>query len=42
VKYHFKSDQDVEFLTQEDGDRLAGVAGDYHQRELYEAIERGD
>jgi catalase len=42
VKYHFISDQGVEFLTQEEGDRLAGADGDYHQRDLYEAIERGD
>ncbi|MGH3958213.1 catalase [Mycobacterium sp.] len=42
VKYHFKSDQGVEFLTQEEGDRLAGTDGDYHQRDLYQAIERGE
>jgi len=42
VKYHFISDQGIEFLTQEEADRLAGEDGDYHQRDLYEAIERGD
>jgi catalase len=42
VKYHFITDQGIEFLTQEDADRLAGEDGDYHQRDLYEAIERGD
>lgn len=42
VKYHFKTDQGVEFLTQEDADRLAGEDGDYHQRDLFESIERGD
>jgi catalase len=42
VKYHFISDQGVECLTQEDADRLAGEDGDYHQRDLYEAIERGE
>ena len=36
MKYHFKTDQGIEFLTQEDGDRLAGEDGDYHQRDLYE------
>jgi catalase len=41
VKYHFKSDQGIDFLTQADADRLAGEDGDYHQRDLYEAIERG-
>jgi catalase len=42
VKYHFISDQGVEFLTQDEADRLAGIDGDYHQRDLYEAIKRGD
>ncbi|WP_046318038.1 catalase [Mycobacterium sp. UM_Kg1] len=42
VKYHFISDQGVECLTQEEADRLAGVDGDYHQRDLYDAIERGE
>jgi catalase len=42
VKYHFISDQGVDFLTQDEADRLAGIDGDYHQRDLYEAIKRGD
>lgn len=42
VKYHFKTDQGIDFLTQEEADRLAGADGDYHQRDLYDAIERGD
>ncbi len=42
VKYHFKTDQGIEFLTQEEADRLAGVDGDYHRRDLFEAIARGD
>jgi catalase len=42
VKYHFKTDQGVETLTQADADRIAGEDGDYHQRDLYTAIERGD
>jgi catalase len=42
VKYHFTCDQPIECLTQEEADRLAGIDGDYHQRDLYEAIERGD
>ncbi|SON60062.1 Catalase [Mycobacterium simulans] len=42
VKYHFKTDQGVDFLTQEEADRLAGEDGDYHLRDLYEAIERGE
>ena len=42
VKYHFKSDQGVDFLTRAEADRLAGVDSDYHTRDLFEAIERGD
>jgi catalase len=42
VKYHFISDQGVEFLTQAEADRMAGVDADYHQRDLYQAIERGE
>ncbi len=41
VKYHFKTDQGIEFLTQEEADRLAGEDADYHTRDLYEAIEGG-
>ena len=39
VKYHFKCDQGVECLTQAEADRIAGWDADYHQRDLYEAIE---
>ena len=42
VKYHFKTDQGIEFWTQAEGDRLAGTDPDYHTKDLYEAIERGD
>jgi catalase len=42
VKYHFKTDQGIEFWTQADGDRLAGTDPDYHTKDLYEAIKRGD
>jgi catalase len=42
VKYHFISDQGVDFLTQAEADRLAGIDADYHQRDLHEAIKRGD
>ncbi len=42
VKYHFKTDQGIEFLTQEDADRMAGEDGDYHRRDLFDAIGRGD
>jgi catalase len=39
VKYHFKCNQGIEFLAQADADRIAGQDTDYHQRDLYEAIE---
>lgn len=42
VKYHFKTDQGVDFLTQADADRLAGENGDYHQQDLYEHIADAD
>jgi len=42
VKYHFISDQGVECLTQEEADALASSDGDYHTRDLFEAIARGE
>ena len=42
VKYHFKTDQGVEFFTQDEGDQMASADTDYHQRDLYEAIGRGE
>jgi len=42
VKYHFKTDQGIEFFTQDEGDQMASADTDYHTRDLYEAIERGD
>jgi catalase len=42
VKYHFKTDQGIEFLAQADADRLAGEDGDFHTRDLFEAINRGE
>ncbi|MQA02412.1 MAG: catalase [Streptosporangiales bacterium] len=42
VKYHFKTDQGIDFLTQDEADRMAGTDGDYHTRDLYRSIDRGD
>ncbi|MBC9719560.1 catalase [Streptomyces sp. TRM66268-LWL] len=42
VKYHFKTDQGIKNLTQDEADKLAGEDPDSHQRDLREAIERGD
>jgi catalase len=42
VKYHFRTDQGIDFLTEEEADKLAGADADYHQRDLYGSIENGD
>jgi catalase len=42
VRYHFKTDQGIEFFTQDEADRMASIDTDYHKRNLFEAIERGD
>ncbi len=42
VKYHFKTDQGVDFLTQDEADKLAGTDGDYHQRDLFDSIKQGE
>lgn len=42
VKYHFKTDQGNEFLTQDEADRLAGADGDYHRRDLFDNIKKGN
>jgi catalase len=42
VKYHFKTDQGIEFFTQDEGDQMASIDTDYHLRDLFEAIEGGN
>lgn len=42
VKYHFKTDQGIDCLIQEKADQLAGIDGDYHRRDLFDAIKRGN
>lgn len=42
VKYHFKTDQGIDFLSQDEANRLAGVDSDYHRRDLFESIKRGE
>ena len=42
VKYHWHSDQGVENLTNEEAEQLAGQDADFHRRDLFDAIERGD
>ncbi|MFI1093673.1 catalase [Streptomyces sp. NPDC020917] len=42
VKYHFTTDQGIATLTSEEAAVLAGRDPDSHQRDLREAIERGE
>lgn len=42
VRYHFKTDQGIEFFTQAEADTMAGTDGDFHTRDLHNAVERGD
>lgn len=41
VKYTFKTDQGVEFFTQDEADQMAAVDTDYHTRDLFEHIRDG-
>ena len=42
VKFHFKTLQGIKNLTDEEAMELIGRDRESHQRDLYEAIERGD
>ena len=42
VKFHFKTLQGIKNLTDEEAMELIGRERESHQRDLYEAIERGD
>ncbi|HEX3795966.1 MAG TPA: catalase [Acidimicrobiales bacterium] len=42
VKYHFKTDQGVEHLTEDEGHALAGQNPDHHLEDLFRAIKSGD
>jgi catalase len=42
VKYHFKTDQGIQCLTQEEADQLAGEDADFHRRDLFDSIAGGD
>ncbi|WP_378144903.1 catalase [Cnuibacter sp. UC19_7] len=42
VKYHFKTDQGNEILTQAQADQIAGEDADFHIRDLSSAIGRGE
>jgi catalase len=42
VKYHFKTDQGIKFFTDAEAAQLVWSDYDYHTRDLFEAIARGD
>jgi catalase len=42
VKYTFKTDQGNEFLTQAEGEVLAGTSPDHHRQDLFGSIAKGD
>jgi catalase len=42
VKYHFKTDQGVDFFTDADARAMTAEDPDHHLRDLYQAIARGD
>jgi catalase len=42
VKYHFKTDQGIEFLTDDEAKAMVAEDGDHHLRDLYTAIARKD
>ncbi len=42
VKYHFKTDQGIECLTEEEGKQVAAENPDHHRADLWESIEAGD
>ncbi|HET7592529.1 MAG TPA: catalase, partial [Rhodanobacteraceae bacterium] len=42
VKYHFKTEQGMEFFSNAEAATMAGEDADFHRRDLFEAIARGD
>ncbi|MGR3208728.1 catalase KatA [Bacillus glycinifermentans] len=42
IKYHFKTEQGIQNMTEEVAAKIAGENPDYHTQDLYEAIEKGD
>jgi catalase len=42
VKFHFKCQQGIENLTDQEAEELIGKDRESHQKDLYEAIENGD
>ncbi|HET7305994.1 MAG TPA: catalase [Segeticoccus sp.] len=42
VKYHFKTDQGMEFFSNEEAAAMAGEDADFHRRDLFRSIAQGD
>ncbi len=42
VKFHFKTLQGIKCLMQEEADKIAGKDPDYHTKQLYDLIEKGE
>lgn len=42
VKFHFKTQQGIKNMTQDEGDAMVGKDADYHTRHLFETIANGD
>jgi len=42
VKFHFKTQQGIQCMFQEEADKLAGKDPDYHTKQLFEVIENGE
>src|SRR5690606_27003165 len=42
IKYHFHSRQGMQSFTNEEARDMAGRDADFHRRDLFEAIEKGD
>ena len=42
VKYHFHTNQGMEFFTNEEAKAMAGADADFHRRDLFDAIARGE
>ncbi|MBA2113714.1 catalase [Bremerella alba] len=42
VKYHFKTDQGIDFYTQDEAEKMAGQDSDVHRRDLFNSIKEGN
>jgi catalase len=42
VKYHFKTDQGIRTLTADEAARIVGEDADFHRRDLFAAVRRGE